>query len=183
MTAALEGGEWSAARPGRTLPPGKTRYPLYRRLGGLQGRSGRAENFVPTGIRSRTVQSIVSRYSDWATQPNFKKSRVTDTQKKEAASCSETSVAIHQTTQCNIPEDSDLRQQSCENLQRGILYSVWEWRERKNVRTAHWPTLHNAEILYSLRQRDKMSIWSAGGMILTGEMKYWWYMTGTVRMT
>ena len=29
MTAALEGGEWSAARPGRTLPPGKTWYPLY----------------------------------------------------------------------------------------------------------------------------------------------------------
>ena len=26
MIAALEGGEWSAARPGRTLPPGKTRY-------------------------------------------------------------------------------------------------------------------------------------------------------------
>jgi len=23
-------GEWSAARPGRTLPPGKTRYPFYR---------------------------------------------------------------------------------------------------------------------------------------------------------
>jgi len=36
ITAALEGGEWSAARPGRTLPPGKTRYPLYRRLGGPQ---------------------------------------------------------------------------------------------------------------------------------------------------
>ena len=34
MTAALEGGKWSAARPGRTLPPQKTRYPLYRRLGG-----------------------------------------------------------------------------------------------------------------------------------------------------
>ena len=52
MTAALEGGEWSAARPGRTLPPGKTRYPLYRRLGGPQGRSGRAENLVPTGTQS-----------------------------------------------------------------------------------------------------------------------------------
>ena len=25
-TAALEGGEWSAARPGRTLPPGKSQY-------------------------------------------------------------------------------------------------------------------------------------------------------------
>ena len=58
MTAALEGSEWSAARPGRTLPPGKTRYPLYRRLGGPQGRPGRAENLVPTGIRSRTVQSV-----------------------------------------------------------------------------------------------------------------------------
>jgi len=48
MTAALEGGEWSAARPGRTLPPGKTWYPFYRRLGGPQGRSRRGENLVPT---------------------------------------------------------------------------------------------------------------------------------------
>ena len=65
MTAALEEGEWSAARPGRTLLPGKTRYPFYRRLGGPQGRTGRAENLVPTGIRSRTVQHVVSRYTDW----------------------------------------------------------------------------------------------------------------------
>jgi len=50
MTTALEGGEWSAARSGSTLHPGKTRYPLYRRLGGLQVRSGGAENLVPTGI-------------------------------------------------------------------------------------------------------------------------------------
>ena len=58
MTAALEGGEWSAARTGRTLPPGKTRYPFYMRLGGPQGRSGRAEILVPAGIRSRTVQPV-----------------------------------------------------------------------------------------------------------------------------
>ena len=64
MTAALEGGEWSATRPGRTLPPGKTRYAFYRRLGGPQGRSGRAENLVPTGIRSRTFQAVVRRYTD-----------------------------------------------------------------------------------------------------------------------
>jgi len=50
MTVALEGGEWSAARPGRTLPPGKTRYRFYRRLGGPKGRSGRVENIVSTGI-------------------------------------------------------------------------------------------------------------------------------------
>jgi len=54
---ALEGGVRSAARPSHTLPPGKTQYPFYRRLGGAQSRSGWAENLVPTGIRSRTVQS------------------------------------------------------------------------------------------------------------------------------
>jgi len=51
-TSALEGGEGSASRPGRTLPPGKIRYPLYRRLGGPQGRSGGAEYLAPTEIRS-----------------------------------------------------------------------------------------------------------------------------------
>ena len=71
MTTALEGGEWSAARPGRTLPPGKTRYQFYRRLGGPQGRSGRTENLVPTGIRSRTVQPVVSHYTNWATRPTL----------------------------------------------------------------------------------------------------------------
>ena len=64
MTAGLEGREWSAARPGRTLTPGKTRYPFYRRLGGPQGQSGRAENLVPIGIRSRTIHPVVSRYTD-----------------------------------------------------------------------------------------------------------------------
>ena len=35
------------------LLPGKTRYPLYRRLGGPQGRSGRVRKISPpTGIRS-----------------------------------------------------------------------------------------------------------------------------------
>ena len=60
-------GEWSAARPGRTLSPGKTRYPFYRRLGGPRGLSGWAENLVPTGIRSRIVQPVVSLYTDLAT--------------------------------------------------------------------------------------------------------------------
>jgi len=36
----------------------KTQYPFYRRLGGVYGRSGRAENLVPTGIRSRTVRPL-----------------------------------------------------------------------------------------------------------------------------
>ena len=64
MTAALEGDEWSAARPGRTLPPGKTRDPLYRRMSGPQVRSGRAENLAQPGFDPRTVQSVVSRYTN-----------------------------------------------------------------------------------------------------------------------
>ena len=50
MTTAIEGGEGSASRPGRSLLAGKSRYPLYRRVGGPQGRSGQ-ENLVPTWIR------------------------------------------------------------------------------------------------------------------------------------
>jgi len=64
MIAALEGGEWSAARLGRTLHPVKTRYPFDRSLGAPYGRSERAENLVPTGIRSRTVEPVASLYTD-----------------------------------------------------------------------------------------------------------------------
>jgi len=31
MTAALEGEEWSATRPGRTLPPGKNPVPISQK--------------------------------------------------------------------------------------------------------------------------------------------------------
>ena len=58
LYSSVTAGEWSAARPGRTLPPGKTRYQFSRRLGGPQDRSERAENLVPTGIRSRAVQPV-----------------------------------------------------------------------------------------------------------------------------
>ena len=55
-------GEGSASRPGRSLPPGKTRYPLYKRLGGPQGRSGQVRKISsPLGFDSRTVQPIASR--------------------------------------------------------------------------------------------------------------------------
>jgi len=78
MTTALEGGEWSAAHPGRILPSGKTRYPFYRRPNGAQGRSGRAKNLVPTGIQTQTVQSVVSRYTDWDTGPTHMVVAVTE---------------------------------------------------------------------------------------------------------
>jgi hypothetical protein len=59
MTTALGGGEGSASRPGRSLPPGKTRYPIYSRLGGPQGRSGHVRKISPPpGFYPRTVQPV-----------------------------------------------------------------------------------------------------------------------------
>ena len=50
------------------LPPAKTRYPLYRRLGGPEGQSGRVPKISPPppGFDARTIQPVASRYNDWA---------------------------------------------------------------------------------------------------------------------
>jgi len=50
LTSAIEGVGGQGNAPA-ALPPGMNRYPLYRRLGGPQGRYGRAENLAHTGIR------------------------------------------------------------------------------------------------------------------------------------
>jgi hypothetical protein len=61
LTSALVGGEWSGFHTPAALPPGKSpRYPLYRRFGGPQSRSGRHEEVKildPTGTRTPTSQS------------------------------------------------------------------------------------------------------------------------------
>jgi ribosomal protein L3 len=41
LTSAPDGVWWSTPRPGRFTPEKETQYPLYKRLGGPQGRSGR----------------------------------------------------------------------------------------------------------------------------------------------
>ena len=70
MTTALEGGEGSASRPGRSLPPGKTRYPLYRRLGRPQSRAGQVRKISPPPeFDLLTVQPVASHYTDYATRP------------------------------------------------------------------------------------------------------------------
>ena len=70
MTTALERGERSASSPGRSWPTGKDRYPLYRRLGEPQGRSGQVRKISPPpGFDPLTVQPVASRYTDWATRP------------------------------------------------------------------------------------------------------------------
>jgi hypothetical protein len=49
------------------LPPGKTQYPLYRRLGGPQGPSGQVRKILPPpGFNPQTVQPVASRCTNWA---------------------------------------------------------------------------------------------------------------------
>jgi len=68
LTSAIDGVGWSNPRPGRFTPGKDTRCPFYRRLGGPQGRSGRVRKISHTpGFDPRTVQPVVSHYTDWAT--------------------------------------------------------------------------------------------------------------------
>ena len=60
-------GGWLTPRPGRFTRGKETRYPLYRRLGRPQGRSGQVRKISPpSGFNPRTVQPVASRYTDWA---------------------------------------------------------------------------------------------------------------------
>jgi hypothetical protein len=57
LTSALDGGGWSTPRPGRFTPAKDTRYPLYKKMGGPQGRSGRVRKISPPpGFDPRIVQ-------------------------------------------------------------------------------------------------------------------------------
>jgi hypothetical protein len=50
LTSALDLGGWLTPRPGLFTPGKLVRYPLYRRLGGPQDRSGRVRRCRPTLI-------------------------------------------------------------------------------------------------------------------------------------
>jgi len=67
LTSEL-GGVVGQSHAPANLPPGKTRYPLCKRLGGPQGRSGLGGKIPPPppplGFDPRTVQLVASRYTD-----------------------------------------------------------------------------------------------------------------------
>jgi hypothetical protein len=72
MTTALEGGEGSASHPSCSLPPGKTQYPLYGRLGGPQGWSGQVPKISPPPeLNPRSLQPIASCYTGYSTCPTI----------------------------------------------------------------------------------------------------------------
>ena len=56
--------------PAASLPPGKTRYPLYSRLGGPQGRSGHVRKIShQPGFDLRIIYPVGGHYTDYATRP------------------------------------------------------------------------------------------------------------------
>ena len=67
LTSALDavGGQHHATAD---LPPGKTRYLLYRKLGGPQLWSGQVRKIsLSPGLDPRTFQPVACRYTDYAT--------------------------------------------------------------------------------------------------------------------
>jgi hypothetical protein len=66
LTSALDGVGGQRHVPA-ALSPGKSRYPLYGRLGGPQGWSGRVRKIsLLLAFDPRTVQPVASHYTDWA---------------------------------------------------------------------------------------------------------------------
>ena len=81
--SAQEGGWWSTPRPGRFTPEKKTLYPLYKRLGGCRGRSGRVRKISsPSSFEPRTVQLIATRYTDCANSQTSTRTRRYKNKKK-----------------------------------------------------------------------------------------------------
>jgi len=74
MTTALEEGEGSASRPGRSLPPVLGTHYTGGWVGPRAGldRCGKSRLLPPPAFNPRTVQTVASRYVDYATRPTYK---------------------------------------------------------------------------------------------------------------
>ena len=67
LTLALDGVGGRHNAPAALFPAKETWYPLYRRLGGLQGRFGPVQKILlPLGFDPQTIQPVMSCYTDSA---------------------------------------------------------------------------------------------------------------------
>jgi len=120
MTAALEGGEWSAARPGRTLHPVKTPVPILQEAGWAPGSVWTGGKFRPNrdSISDRSARSqslyrlrypshIEKNIQTWKAGTGIRRKLHCSTLKKMAR-CSWRLVPIYQTTGRNVPEDRNV---------------------------------------------------------------------------
>jgi hypothetical protein len=67
LTSALEGGEWSASRPGHALPPVPTGQEAGWAPEPVWTQRLEEKSSASVGDRTPVVQSVVSLYIDWAT--------------------------------------------------------------------------------------------------------------------
>jgi hypothetical protein len=76
LTSALDGVEWSASRPGRTLAPVKGRLmPIGWEAGWVWElvwtQRLEEKSFASVGVRNQVVQSVVRHHTDWASCENW----------------------------------------------------------------------------------------------------------------
>jgi hypothetical protein len=117
LTSALDRG--GCSKPAlAALTAGKTRYPLYRRLGGFQGRSGwKTKISPPPGYDRLTVQLLTSPYADHAME-----------------------------SECNVKDR--LNRSFHFSIYLKIIHSPWRWRQdlpRKCCKKYHSATCNNVE--------------------------------------
>jgi hypothetical protein len=72
LTSALDGGEWSASRPGRALPPREgSPVPIGQEAGWasepVSTQRQEEKSSASVGDRTPVVQSVVRHYNDWVT--------------------------------------------------------------------------------------------------------------------
>ena len=137
------------------LPPRKTRYPLYRRLGGPQGRYGRVWKISPPrGFDPRTVQPVASRYTNCANPApywlcNTSSANVEGTSDHRCSVASVTLVPLQRTHQNSRESFSTQTWWSFVRYVRGRLRSYWflgAWRLEQRVvvsTTTGWKALES----------------------------------------
>jgi hypothetical protein len=67
LTSALDGGEWSASRPGRALPPVPTGWEAGWAPEPVWMQRLEEKSSAPVGDRTPIVQPVVRHYTAWAT--------------------------------------------------------------------------------------------------------------------
>jgi len=105
-------------------PPGReTRYTLYTRLEGPQGRSGREQKTSPSsGFEPRIVRPVASRYTDWAISAHNRSTVVPP--------YSQWSPAPHQTR----PLTSGVCFVNCVCRHIGVIYTfISKWKSCKTI--------------------------------------------------